>query len=412
MTGLVSATCPVPPRSGPASQRLAGDGEACAILHTPNPARQRAPWTGPGADAAGARLRARVRRDPDYAPTPLVARPREARALGLGGLHLKAENARLSEAGLGSFKALGVMGALATLEGPRPTRIVCASDGNFGRAVAWGAARLGIPATIFLPAAVSRTRIDAIAAFGAETRCVAGGYDAAMAAAARAGRAPDVLEFTDTGHGTVTEIPAAIQSAYGVIVDEVLHDLREAEPPTHVFVPTGVGGLTAGLVAAFDAALGARAPAVIAVQPWATASLAASFAAGRLTGVPERSGTPDAPPTLMVGLACETPSSTAWPILSARLAHALAVPDAVAVTGLRALARGPDGSVIAGESGAAAHGALIATASDVRLRGALGLSERARVLVLVTETATDPAIHARLLGAGADDLMSRPEPQE
>ncbi|MFW5641691.1 MAG: pyridoxal-phosphate dependent enzyme [Roseicyclus sp.] len=402
MTGFAHKTVP-PPAARADSAAAAGD----AILHTPNPGRQATTWSGPGADPAAARLRARLRRDPDYAPTPLIDRPAEARALGLGALHLKAENTRLAEAGLGSFKALGVMGALGALA-PRPSRIVCASDGNFGRAVAWGAARLGIPATIYLPAAVSHARVDAIASFGAGTCRVAGGYDAAMEAAADAACAAGVVEFTDTGHDSVTEIPAAIQTSYGVIVDEVLEALGPAPPPTHVLVPTGVGGLTAGVIAAFDAALGPRAPDVIAVQPRATASLAASFAAGCLTGVPEQTGSPDAPPTLMVGLACETPSSTAWPILSARLAHALAVPDAVAVDGLRALAQGTDGPVIAGESGAAAHGALLAAASDRRLRAALGLSGSSRVLVLVTETATDPEIHARLIAAAP--FPAKPDP--
>lgn len=382
---------------------------AHGIRHRANRDRSARPWCGPDpgiapgmvpgivpeivSGTAGAAIRAAVRADPDYNPTPLHPRPGLARALGLGGVLVKDEGARLAAAGLASFKPVGAMGAFAYLAAtgaPRPERVVCASDGNFGRAVAWAARRAGISATVFLPRSVGAGRVAAIRGFGAATVAVAGGYDRAMAAAAAAAQAPGVLEMTDTGHGAVTAIPMAIQHAYGVIADEILDAWPADEAaPTHLFVPAGVGGLVAGLLAAVDARLGCAAPAVVSVQPAVAPSLVESLSAGALRSADELSG--DAPATLMLCLACETPSTTAWPVLQARLAHALAIDDACAVAGMRRLA-GPEDTppITAGESGAAAMGALLGVCCDPDLRGALGLTAWSRVIVLVTEGATDP----------------------
>lgn len=351
-------------------------------------------------------VRDSVRGDPDYAPTPLWPRPRTAERLGLGALWLKDEGARLRDAGLGSFKPLGVMGAMAHLarqDAPLPLRLVCASDGNFGRAVAWGAARAGLAATIFVPRAVSPGRVAAIEGFGARVVRVAGGYDSAMAAARQAAGAADVLELTDTGYGDTVTLPQIIQMSYGVIAREVLHALgTAARPPTHLFCCAGVGGLVAGMIAAFDDMLGREAPDVISVQPECTPSLLDSLAAGRLCGVSAPSAPDPTRQTIMVGLACETPSTVAWPILDRRLSHALAIDDAMALHAMRDLADGTDAPPIeTGESGAAAYGGLLAACSDPALRAALRLDGSARVLVLLTEMATDRAVYDRLLNGPA-----------
>ncbi len=117
---------------------------------------------------------------------------------------------------------------------------------------------------------------------------------------------------------------------------------------------------------------------------------------GALCPAPELSGA--APATLMLCLACETPSTTAWPVLKARLAHALAIEDTLALAAMRRLAGpGDTPAITAGESGAAAMGALLGVCCDPDLRAALGLTARSRVVVLVTEGATDPDSYRRLV---------------
>lgn len=379
----------------PLAAQLSADD---SFRHVRNENWSAVPWSDPSAEAVFDAVHA----DPDYRMGPLLRRPGAALRLGIEQLLVKYEGTRLADAGLCSFKVLGVMGAMAwlTRNGGLPRRLVCASDGNFGRAVAWAAARAGIGATVYVPRLVSRARGDAIAAFGAEVIRVDGGYDRAVQAAAEAGRAPGALEMTDTGHGAIRDIPLAVQQGYGVIAEEILDQLAPDEhPPTHVFVPAGVGGFAAGLAAGFDWFLGTAAPKLITVEPMIAPCLLESLAAGALQSVAEVTGEEGASPTVMSCLVCETPSTTAWPVLRARAAHGLAIADAWAVRATRELA-GAEGDprLVAGGTGAAAYGAALAACGDSGLRDALQLNRASRVLVMVSEGATDPASYARLIG--------------
>ena len=63
-------------------------------------------------------------------------------------LRLKLENLQIT----GSFKARGVFNNLLQLSSAERERgVVAASGGNHGAALAYGAWRLGMPATVFLP---------------------------------------------------------------------------------------------------------------------------------------------------------------------------------------------------------------------------------------------------------------------
>ena len=108
------------------------------------------------------------------------------RALGVGALWLKDETSRF---GLPAFKSVGrrVRGARAWA--PRGelagvTTLVCASDGNHGRAVARAARSAGLAATIFLDGDVAAARVAAIASEGARVVRVDGTYDDAVREAA------------------------------------------------------------------------------------------------------------------------------------------------------------------------------------------------------------------------------------
>ena len=133
---------------------------------------------------------------PGYRPTPLRPAPGLAEALGIGRCWVKDESDRL---GLPAFKVLGASWAanatlsertgegpadtLATLRarlgGQRPT-LVTATDGNHGRALAWMARLLNIPARIYVPAGVAPAAEQAIRAEGAETVLTDRTYDEAV----------------------------------------------------------------------------------------------------------------------------------------------------------------------------------------------------------------------------------------
>ena len=329
---------------------------------------------------------------PGYAPTPL----RELPAQGFDSLHYKDEASRF---GLGSFKALGgayavqklVVGELARA-GIRATgaevfagahlpgvTITCATDGNHGRSVAWGARNCRAACVIFVHPGVTQARRDAIAAYGAEIREVPGNYDDSVRAAAAAADAHGWHVVSDTSWPGYTEPPRDVMQGYRLMAEEALAAMPE--PPTHVFIQGGVGGVAA----AVSVQLRARriAAKLIVVEPEAAACLLLSAESGALSVVTGEL------PTLMAGLACGEPSLLAWQELE-RAAHAfMAVPDAAAVEAMRALAAL---GIVAGESAVAGLVGAILAGRD----GALGLGTDSRVLVFGTEGATDSDLYARL----------------
>ena len=352
---------------------------------------------------------------PGHAPTPLVALPGLAHRLGIGELHYKDESGRF---GLGSFKSLGGAYAVFRLLGREivrrgaaatpPSRIglvssrfrsivssvtvTCATDGNHGRSVAWGARLFGCRAVIYVQKDVTPARCEAIAALGATVVRVEGTYDEAVRRADADAAENGWFVVSDTSYPGYVEVPCDVMAGYGVMAGEVIADLRE--PPTHVFLQVGVGGLAAAVVARMVEVWGAVRPRFVAVEPKTAACLLPSLAAGRPVAA---EGGLD---TVMAGLACGEVSLVAWEILEAGIDDALAIDDTVAMRAMRLLADGTP-SVVGGESGAAGLAGVIAAAEDPILARALGLDRSARVVVFGSEGATDPAVYRRIVGRDA-----------
>ncbi len=350
------------------------------------------------------RARREITSWPGYAPTPLVELPDAARELGLARVAWKDESQRF---GLRSFKALG--GAYAVLrllqaelarrgvanhatgaeleegafrEAARAVTVTCATDGNHGRSVAWGAQRFGGRCVVFVHGTVSRGRRDAIARYGAEVRVLPGTYDDSVREARRVADREGWFVVSDTSYPGYTEPPRDVMQGYRLMADEALGQFGPASP-THAFVPGGVGGVAAAVSVQLRAAHGTGAARLAVVEPERAACLYESALAGEPRAV---GGALD---TVMAGLACGEPSLLAWQELE-RGAHAfLAVPDAAVPEAMRWLAaRG----VEAGESAVASLIGLALAARD----GALGLGPEAHVLLFGTEGATDPEVYAQL----------------
>jgi diaminopropionate ammonia-lyase len=353
------------------------------------------------------RAKAEIAAWPGYIPTPLRDLAELAQASRLGVLRLKDESTRF---GLGSFKALGGAYAVATLllnelartgAAPHATTaalaagthraatkhvtVTCATDGNHGRAVAWGAQRFHARCVIFVHAGVSQRRADAIARYGAEIRRVPGTYDDAVREAARAAEAHGWHVVSDTAWPGYTEVPRDIMQGYRLMPDEAA-DQWTGDPPTHVFIQGGVGGVAAAVSIHLRARIQA-APALIVVEPDRAACLLASAELGERTAIP---GDLD---TIMAGLACGEPSLLAWQELDRGAAAFMAIPDAAAVETMPLLAaRG----IESGESGVAGLAAVLLAAADPAARATLNLTRDSRVLAFSTEGATDPLLYARL----------------
>ena len=346
---------------------------------------------------------------PGYAPTPLLALPELAAGARVAEIRWKDEGSRF---GLGSFKALGGAYAVMRLlqaelarrgianaataaelaegtyrEATQAITVTCATDGNHGRSVAWGAQRFGARCVIFVHAEVSQGRRDAIARYGAEIREVPGTYDDAVRAAQRAAEAERWFVVSDTSYAGYTEVPRDVMQGYRLMAEEAAEALDR--PPTHVFIQGGVGGLAAAVSVQMRARYRAEAPRLIVVEPERAACLLASAEAGQPTAI---EGELD---TLMAGLACGEPSLLAWQELERAAFAWMAVPDESAVDCMKLLAR-REPKVVAGESAVAGLAGLLLAARDPFGRSILGLEEGSRILLFGTEGATDPAQYARL----------------
>src|SRR5690606_6706429 len=105
---------------------------------------------------------ARIR--PHLAPTPLIRSEEFSRELG-ADVWFKMDVLQPTH----SFKVRGAFSALTRLApDPRARGVVTASGGNHGLAIAHAAARLGIPASIFLPTSATEAKIGAIRRLGPE----------------------------------------------------------------------------------------------------------------------------------------------------------------------------------------------------------------------------------------------------
>jgi diaminopropionate ammonia-lyase len=372
----------------------------------------------PAGARPGPEVAAFHRRLPGYAPTPLRDLPDLARDLGVGRVLAKDESSRL---GLPAFKILGASWATyrvlcerlaaagsggepewATLDELAaivardlgPLRLVAATDGNHGRAVARMARLLGLSATILVPDGTVEARIDGIASEGADVDVVPGTYDDAVAeSAALAG--DDTLVISDTSWPGYEDPPRWVIEGYATIFAELDAQLGALKSdrggdvqPDVVMVPLGVGALGAAAAASLRAGREpGDGPLLVGVEPTSAACVAAAVDAGHVVEVPgpHRS--------IMAGLNCGLASMLALPTVAAGFGAFVAIDDDRCRDAIRALAaRGLD----VGETGAAALAGLGALLDEQR--DSLPLPGAATVLLLVTEGVTDPANFERIVG--------------
>jgi len=235
----------------------------------------------------------------------------------------------------GSFKARGMLNRLLTADLPAGSRVVAASGGNAGLAVAYAARELGLTAHIVVPVTAPPVKVARLRALGAAVVQEGSVYAEALAVAegyaTRAGLAlvhaydqPEVC----AGNGTLA-----------------LELVEQVGPVDTVLVATGGGGLIAGIAAALaDRAL------VIAVEPERCPTLHAALTAGAPVGVDVGGIAADSLGASRIGSVC-------WEIAQATGMSSVLVPDEAI-----ARARGRLWSelrVLAEYGGAAALAALV-----------------------------------------------------
>jgi threonine dehydratase len=168
----------------------------------------------------------------------------------------------------GSFKARGAWNQVSQLtEAQKRGGVVCASSGNHGKALAWAAQRVGISATIVMPANAYPNKIQACRDHGAEvvlseTREKADEACAELVAKGRTLVHPYDAERTIQGAGTV-----------GL---EIAQDWPEVDV---VIVCVGGGGLISGSSLALRQTLGMRVK-ILGAEPAGAPSLTRGIAKG------------------------------------------------------------------------------------------------------------------------------------
>ena len=405
---------PLPPLT---AQILANPRASCDLAYGPV---CRAVLDESGADTA----KCEITSWPGYAETPLRSLSGLADAVGVEAIYYKDESERFD---LGSFKALG--GAYAVYrclaeevavrtgiehvaakdlaggeyrEITSEMTVCCATDGNHGRSVAWGARTFGCQCVVYVNASVSEGRARAIARYGARVVRNPGSYDDAVRRAAVDAQSNHWLVVSDTSYEGYTHIPRDVMHGYTVMVDEAIRALPNDELPTHVFVQGGVGGVAAAVCARFWWQFGRHRPCFVVVEPAGAACLYESAKAGRRVALAGDVS------TVMGGLEAAEASLLAWEILSYGTDFFLTIPDAAALDVMRSLADGVGGDppLVAGESGVAGLAGMLAVACDASLANTMGLISRSRVLVFGTEGDTDPDLYRQIVGRSAEAVRA------
>ena len=337
---------------------------------------------------------------PGYIPTPLISLDRLANHCGVASVVYKDESQRLD---MKSFKALGGAYAVANLVAkqaamgvdPKTITVTTATDGNHGRSVAWGAQQAGCRAEIYIHEHVSAQRADAMANFGAKVNRIQGNYEASLAACKTDAEANNWHIVSDTSWTGYREIPLDIMAGYSVMGREAMDQAGSARP-THCFLPIGVGGMAAGIVAPLWRTMGANLGRMISVESYMSACFLESIdaEAPRLVDIGEE--------TLMAGLSCGEISDLAWEILQPSLHHCLSITDNAIAPIMAGFADGTFGgsSIEAGECATAGVAALLAAKNDPALWRALEFGPNSVVLLIGTEGATDPVIYDSMIAKG------------
>jgi len=351
-----------------------------------------------------------------YEPTPLHFLSEIANDSGVSLIAYKDENHRFS---LKSFKALGGAYAVANLlikklneqgidakssdliagtysEITSKITVCCATDGNHGRSVAWGAQKFGCNCEIYIHRNVSIGREEAIAKYGATVNRIKGNYDDSVHIAAEVAEAKGYYVVSDTSYEGYTDIPKDVMQGYTVMVDESIKQMKEI--PTHVFLQGGVGGFPAAVVSYLVESLDCP-PIFVVVEPTNANCLFQSAVNGEPTVV---HGDLD---TVMAGLACGEVSLLAWSILESYVPHFLTIQDDSISKTMQLLAN-RDKPIIAGESAVAGLAGFLIAANDDTLKSKLMLNENSRILFFGTEGDTDETMYKQLVGRSSEEVMS------
>jgi threonine ammonia-lyase medium form len=279
-------------------------------------------------------------------------------------LHLKAELFQKT----GSFKPRGALNKLLSLSAEeRASGVISISAGNHAQGVAYAAAILGIPATVVMPEAAVRSKVEATRGYGAEVILHGAGHDLLpKAQEIQAARGLTFIHPFDDPY---------VIAGQGTVGLELIEDVPDADV---VVVPIGGGGLISGVAAAVKRM---RPQArVIGVEPTGAAVMTKSLREGAAAHA-------DTLQTIADGLAAPFVGVRNFAHVQTLVDDVVLVSDEEIVEAMRLLMERAKLQVE--PSGAAAYAALLA--------GRIALPPHARVVAIVSGGNVDRARLKELL---------------
>lgn len=282
---------------------------------------------------------------------------------------LKCENLQRT----GSFKPRGAYNRIANLTAAeRAHGVVAASAGNHAQGVAWSATSLGIESTVFMPVGAALPKLVATRAYGATVHQVGETIDRSLSAARDFAEQTGATLVHPFDHVDIV----AGQATCGLEILEQLPDVGT------VLVPTGGGGLLAGVAAVMQR----HRPEVrvIGVQAAEAAAWPASLLAGKPVALEHMSTMADG---IAVGLPGEVPFEQ---ILASEPTIVTVDEDALSRALLLCMERA---KLIVEPAGAAAVAALMACPPDE-------LALEGPVCAILSGGNIDPLLLTRVIGHG------------
>ena len=220
-------------------------------------------------------------------------------------VYIKPENLQKT----GAFKIRGAYNKIMKLDDEAKKKgLIASSAGNHAQGVAYAAKKLGVKATICMPAHTPLIKVDATKAHGADVVLYGEAYDEAYEKAVELQKSEGytfVHPFDDLD----------VATGQGSIAMEIIKELPTVD---YILVPIGGGGLATG-VSTLAKLLNPNIK-VIGVEPAGANCLQESLKAGKVVTLPTVS-------TIADGTAVKTPGSKLFPYLQKNLDDIITVPD-------------------------------------------------------------------------------------
>jgi len=219
---------------------------------------------------------------------------------------------------VGAFKLRGAFNLVSQLRDGGARGVITYSSGNHGQAVAWAARHFGMRAVIVMPETVTAAKRAGVERYGGEV---------VLAGRTSADRHHKAMELAS--RDALAVVPPfdhdAIIAGQGTVGLEIVEDCPAVGT---VVVPTGGGGLSAGVATAVKALVPAA--EVIAVEPEGAPKLATSLREHHRVELERTASVADGLITLSVG-------ERNWAHLSRFVARGETVPDAAMIDTVRFL---------------------------------------------------------------------------